>query len=191
MTTRARGFGPAPWGGGRQGGAPRRPDCPVLNPATAIGPGTEKRSATTSKIPGARPCAGADRPALRGPAGQTRTSGVPRVTARPSVHSRCALPRRVQVALKPAAKTLGLHRIFMRGMGLKQAIAHGASKRMQVVARACQLDTDEHHRGLAHRTGGAAANWSEWKDGRQALRLGHDASLEIGGSATLSVTGNA
>jgi hypothetical protein len=64
----------------------------------------------------------------------------------------------------------------MRGMGLKQAIAHGASKRMQVVARACQLDTDEHHRGLAHRTGGAAANWSEWKDGRQALRLGHDAS---------------
>ena len=38
--------------GGRQGGAPRRPDCPVLNPATAIGPGTEKRSATTSKIPG-------------------------------------------------------------------------------------------------------------------------------------------
>jgi hypothetical protein len=125
-----------------------------------------------------RPCAGADRPALRGPAGQTRTSGVPRVTARPSVHSWCALPRRVQVALKPAAKTLGLHRIFMRGMGLKQAIAHGASKRMQVVARACQLDTDEHHRGLAHRTGGAAANWSEWKDGRQALRLGHDASLE-------------
>jgi hypothetical protein len=39
-------------GGGRQGGAPGRPDCPVLNPATAIGPGTEKRSATTSKIPG-------------------------------------------------------------------------------------------------------------------------------------------
>ena len=48
-----------------------------------------------------------------------------------------ALLRRVQTALKPAAKTLGLHRIFMRGMGHKQAIAHGASKRMQVVARAC------------------------------------------------------
>jgi hypothetical protein len=75
-------------------------------------------------------------------------------------------------------------------MGLKQAIAHGASKRMQVVARACQLDTDEHHRGLAHRTGGAA-NRSEWNDGGQVLRLGHDASLEIGGSATPSVTGNA
>ena len=34
-------------------------------------------------------------------------------------------------------------------------------------------------------------NWSEWNDGRQALRLGHDASLERGGSTTLSVTGNA
>ena len=33
---------------------------------------------------------------------------------------------------------------------------------------------------------------SEWNDGRQALRLGHNASLpQIGGSATLSVTGNA
>ena len=73
--------------GGRQGGAPGRPDCPVLNPATAIGPGTEKRWATTSKIPGARPCAGADRPALRGPAGQTRTSGLARLAQRPGLFS--------------------------------------------------------------------------------------------------------
>jgi hypothetical protein len=125
------------------------------------------------------------------PTAGTRTGGLPRVVEGAAGSIMLALLRRVQTALKPAAKTLGLHRIFMRGMGLKQAIAHGASKRMQVVARARQLDTDEHHRGLAHRTGGAATNWSEWKDGRQALRLGHDASLEIGGSATLSVTGNA
>jgi hypothetical protein len=34
------------------------------------------------------PCAGADRPATRQPAKQTRTSGRPRVTARPSVYGR-------------------------------------------------------------------------------------------------------
>jgi hypothetical protein len=34
------------------------------------------------------------------------------------------------------------------------AIADSAFKRMQVDARACQLDTDEHHRGLALRTSG-------------------------------------
>jgi hypothetical protein len=44
---------------------------------------------------------------------------------------------------------------------------------------ACRLDGDEHHLGLALRTGGAAPNCSEWNDRRQVLRLGHDdASLE-------------
>jgi len=90
--------------------------------------------------------------------------------------------------LKPASKTFGLHWVVIRSKGLKYAIADSAFKRMQVHARTCRLDTDEHHRGLALRTGGPA-NCSEWKDGRQALRLRHDASLEIGGSATLSVTG--
>jgi hypothetical protein len=63
---------------------------------------------------------------------------------------------------------------------------------MQVDASgACWLDADEHHLGLAPGTGGAF-NCSEWSDGRHALRLGHNASLpQIGGSATLSVTGNA
>jgi hypothetical protein len=90
--------------------------------------------------------------------------------------------------LKPASESLGLHGVFIRGKGLEHAIADGAFERMQVDAGACYLDADEHHRGLALRTGGAA-NCSEWNDGRQALRLGHDASLEIGGSTTLSVTG--
>src|SRR5260221_8570836 len=80
-------------------------------------------------------------------------------------------------ALKPASKTLGLHRVFIRGKGLMYAIADSAFKRMQVDARACQLDTDEHHRGLALRTSGAL-NCNEGNDGRQALRLGHDASPE-------------
>ena len=79
--------------------------------------------------------------------------------------------------MKPASKTLGLHRVFIRGKGLNYMIADSAFKCMQVDARACQLDTDEHHRGLAPRTSGAL-NCNEWIDGRQALRLGHDASLE-------------
>jgi hypothetical protein len=65
----------------------------------------------------------------------------------------------------------------MRGKGLMYAIADSAFKPMQVDARACQLDTDEHHQGLALRTSGAL-NCNECNDGRQALRLGHDASLE-------------
>ena len=88
-----------------------------------------------------------------------------------------ALLRWVQIALKPASKTLGPHRVFIRRKGLMHAIADGAFKRVQVDAGACQLDTDEHHRGLALRTSGAL-NCNEWNDGRQALRLGHDASLE-------------
>jgi hypothetical protein len=93
--------------------------------------------------------------------------------------------------LKPASKTLGLHGVFIRGKGFKYLIADSAFIRMQVDAPgACWLDTDEHHLGLALRTGGAP-NCSEWNGGRQALRLGHDAFPRIGGSATLSVTGNA
>src|ERR1700733_908138 len=98
---------------------------------------------------------------------------------------------RTQFALKPASKALGLHGVFIRGKGLQDLIADSAFKRMQIDAPgACWLDAGEHHLGLAPRTG-RALNCSEWNDGRQALRLGHDASLEIGGSATLSVTGNA
>src|SRR6266436_3007682 len=105
--------------------------------------------------------------------------------------SQRALPRRVQIALKPASKRLGLHGVFIRSKGLKDLIADSAFKRMQVdVQGACRLDADEHHLGLAPRTGWAP-NCSEWNDGRQGLRLGHDASLDIGGSTTLSVTGNA
>jgi hypothetical protein len=44
---------------------------------------------------------------------------------------------------------------------------------MQVDARACRLDTGEHHRGRTS---------DKWNDGRQALRLGHDASLELAGA---------
>jgi hypothetical protein len=90
---------------------------------------------------------------------------------------RRALPGRVQIALKPASKGLGLHRVFIRGKGRMCVVADSAFKAMQVDARACWLDTDEHHRGLALRTSGAL-NCNEWNDGRQALRLGHDASLE-------------
>src|SRR3981081_4385299 len=85
---------------------------------------------------------------------------------------RRALLQWVQIALKPASKTLGLHRVFIRGKGLKYVIADSAFKRMQVDARACQLYSDEHHGALALRTSGAP-NCNEWNDGRPMLRLGH------------------
>jgi hypothetical protein len=83
----------------------------------------------------------------------------------------------VQIALKPASKTLGLHRVFVCGKGLKYVIADGAFKPMKVDARAGWLDADKHHRRLAVRTSGAL-KCNEWNGGRQVLRLGHDASLE-------------
>src|SRR5260370_33180882 len=98
---------------------------------------------------------------------------------------RVFLLRWVQIALKPASKAPGLHGVFMRDKGLKFVIADSAFKRKQVDARACRLDTGEHHRGLALRTSGAP-NCGEWNGGRKALRLGHDAFPRIGGSATLS-----
>jgi hypothetical protein len=83
----------------------------------------------------------------------------------------------VQIALKPAPKIPGLHWVCIRGKGLEYVIADSAFKRMQIDARVCRLDACEHHRGLALRTSWAL-NYNEWDDGRRALRLGHDASLE-------------
>jgi hypothetical protein len=123
---------------------------------------------------------------------QASISVVDTIVERPLVRNSTAraLRRRVQIALKPASKGLGLHRIFIRGKGLKYVIAGSTFKRMQVDARACWLDAGEHHIGLALRTGGAPKR-NRWNGGRQTLRLVHDASPRIGGSATLSVTGNA
>src|SRR4051812_22443201 len=103
-------------------------------------------------------------------------------TARPAASCRRALLRWVQIALKPASKALGLHGVFKRGKARKYLIADSAFKRLQVDAPgACWLDANEHHLGLAIGTGGAL-NCSEWNDGREALRLGHDASLEQAGA---------
>ena len=97
----------------------------------------------------------------------------------------------MQIALKPAAKGLGFHRIFKRGKDRKYVIADSTFKRMQVDAWACRLDAGEHHLGLALRTGGAS-KCERWNGERQALRLGHDASPSNRRERnTLSVTGNA
>ena len=73
----------------------------------------------------------------------------------------------MQIALKPASKALGLHGVFKRGKARKYLIADSAFKRLQVDAPgACWLDANEHHLGLALRTGGAL-NCSEWNDGRR------------------------
>lgn len=87
-----------------------------------------------------------------------------------------ALPWWVQIALKPAAKVLGMHRILVRGKGGKQMIADGAFKRMQVDARSRRLNADLHHLGFALRAGRALKR-SRWNGGRQALGFGHGASL--------------
>ena len=67
----------------------------------------------------------------------------------------------------------------MSGKGRKHMIADSAFERLQVGARACWLDADEHHVGLAPRTGGALKR-SRWNDGRLAFGLGHGASLKNG-----------
>ena len=108
--------------------------------------------------------------------------GFARTVPQSPVAPRRTLLRCVQIALKPASEAPGLRGVFKRGKGRKYLIADSALKRMQVDAPgACWLDADEHHRGLALRTGGAL-NCSEWNDGREALRLGHDASLEQAGA---------
>jgi hypothetical protein len=55
---------------------------------------------------------------------------------KPAGSRRRALLRWVQIALKPASKSLGLHRVFIRGQGLKYVITDSTFKRMQVDARA-------------------------------------------------------
>ena len=44
--------------------------------------------------------------------------------------------RRVQIALKPASKTLGLHGVFKRGKGRKYLIADSAFKRCKSTTQA-------------------------------------------------------
>jgi len=85
---------------------------------------------------------------------------------------KAALRPPVQIALKPASKGLGLHRIFIRGEGRKFVMADSTFKRMQIDAWACWLDAGEHHLGLALRTGGAPKCYRR-NGGRRALRLGH------------------
>ena len=106
--------------------------------------------------------------------------------AKRPVHSHGALLRRMEIALKPPA--IGMHRIYVRGKGRKHVIADSAFERLQVGARACWLDTDEHHLGLAPWTGWALKR-SRWNGGRKALGLGHGASLTKRWEQTLSVTG--
>ena len=101
---------------------------------------------------------------------------------------RRALLRWVEIALKPAAKTLGSHRIFTRGQGLKHLIADSTFERKQVDGTgAYRLDADEHHLGLALRTaGGAQVQRMEWPT--TGVETGAWRFPRIGGSATLSVT---
>ena len=54
----------------------------------------------------------------------------------------------MQIALKPAAKGVGMERIFMRGKSRKHVIADGALKRIQVHSWAFWFDADEHHPGF-------------------------------------------
>jgi len=75
----------------------------------------------------------------------------------------------VQIALKPAAKGVGMERIFMRGKRRKHVIADGALKRIQVHSWAFWFDADEHHPGFATRTG-RAFKYNLWNGGQRALK---------------------
>jgi hypothetical protein len=75
--------------------------------------------------------------------------------------------------LKPATKSLGMHRIFMRSKGRKHVITDRAFERLQVGPRPYWLDTDEHHLGLAPRTGGTLEDPEQpFRGKRKRLRRG-------------------
>ena len=56
----------------------------------------------------------------------------------------------MQIAKKPAAKVLGMHRIFIRGKRREYVIADSALICVQVHVWSFWLDADEHHPGFAH-----------------------------------------
>jgi hypothetical protein len=78
--------------------------------------------------------------------------------------------------------SMGANRLEASGQGpwtswdlhmQQDLIADSAFERMQVdVPGGVWLDADEHHRGVALRTG-RALKWSRKNGGRQVLRLGH------------------
>jgi len=142
-------------------------------------------AAALTQKPGALVTA-SDRAALRSPRPEPAPAAFLESWRDRRLISRRALPRRVQIALKPTPKTLGLHRVFIRGKGLKYMFADSAFKRVQVDARAYRRDTGEPHRRLAPWAGGTL-NCSAWNDGRQGLRR-HDASLETKAGAQHSLS---
>ena len=74
--------------------------------------------------------------------------------------------------MEPAAKGLGMQRIFIRGKGREFVIADSALKPVQVHPWAFELDAHEHHRRFALRAG-RALKCSRRNGGQRVLSLGH------------------
>jgi len=73
--------------------------------------------------------------------------------------------------LEPAAKGLGMQRIFIRGKGREFVIADSALKPVQVHPWAFELDAHEHHRRFALRAG-RALKCSRRNGGQRVLSFG-------------------
>jgi hypothetical protein len=101
---------------------------------------------------------------------------------------RPALFRRVEVRKQPAER-VGLHRVVCHGH-LVNVIAGRTFECALVHARRTRPDMGEQHSGLA---GGAkrVLKLGNRDAVRRGMKVGHDASPGPGGSATLSVTGEA
>jgi hypothetical protein len=83
----------------------------------------------------------------------------------------------------------GLSERFGSDQHLMNVIALRALKGAEVETNTCGRDASEHHAGMASRAGGALDANIDMV--RQEIAFLHDASPQTGGSATLSVTGNA
>ena len=87
------------------------------------------------------------------------------------------LSRPAQFTLEPAARFDGNHWVYKRDKYFVYVVAQGALKCTKVIAGRARGDASQHRLCLAFR-----ARWSRDMD--------HHARLRLGGSATLSVTGN-
>ena len=105
------------------------PDCIHLRAQEAVRNGFvllgEGQSAISDRVGAAHGISNPKAIEQRFGSGPPAPAPLPRLTARRRF-TQGALFRRVQIALKPTSKTLGLHGVFMRSKGLKDLIADSA-----------------------------------------------------------------
>jgi hypothetical protein len=144
---------------------------PAISDRAGVAPDVSNPNATEQRF-------GSGTPAL---------ARLPRVMARPPVHSRRTLPRRVQIALEPTAEGLGMHRIFVGGKGRKHVQTAHSNVSKSTPARADSMLISiiwALHLGQAGRSNGADGTADDRRrDWVMVL------PSQTGGSTTLSITG--